>query len=604
MAAVATALPPEWLQAVPAVSESLAGIAPARSDSDGDDTTVPVAPEGSATEGRRRRRQGSAAGPSGPFIVNTCACTGKSSKDLFSAVAAQLGWRERDVEPRNAAGLPKGSAKATIYCVMQTMEMLERLPSLNQRSWITRYIGLPDLCDKGNFARMVLACQDLCEPGTWDFNPRTWVLPDQLEALRTVLEKSKKTYIVKPEDGSQGDGIFLVQGLRDLDVKLSTRSNKAAVVQKYLDKPLLLGGTKFDLRLYVCLIAGSAESAPHVLLCKEGLARFCTEKYDEPSQGNMHRCMAHLTNYSLNKRSEKFEHAGESLEEVFDPASTASKRPLTAVFQQLEAEHKNFDREQFYSSVAALVQTTVAAMAPALVAFHRGAVTGGGEFRDMRCVQLLGFDVMLDRDFKPYLLEVNNSPSLCIDEALGLEAGDPRIEERGGRPGRPREKLGKVCLCMDMSQPHTHQTSMVDLHVKSVAIAGVFRLLEQLQQGVEQPEVDSYIATDTTDEDIFALLSLVEALFTRCGGAQKAFTSSTLRRTLGPICGRGTLEKHDLDSLSQRFRATHFVSHDHTRPDGLRLFDFLDLLRQVGARAFPGASPRSALDQVLAAAGR
>merc|ERR1719277_1835325 len=118
---LATALPalPAW-EAVPAVNGLLAGVAPAHSDSDGDDITVPIASEGSATEGPRRRRKGSGAGPTGPFIVNTWACTGKSSKDLFSAVTAQLGWRERDVEPRTAAGLPKGSSKATIYCVMQT----------------------------------------------------------------------------------------------------------------------------------------------------------------------------------------------------------------------------------------------------------------------------------------------------------------------------------------------------------------------------------------------------------------------------------------------------------------------------------------------------
>ena len=34
------------------------------------------------------------------------------------------------------------------------------------------------------------------------------------------------------------------------------------------------------------------------------------------------------------------------------------------------------------------------------------------------CFQILGFDIMLDRDCKPYLLEVNHSPSFSTDSPL------------------------------------------------------------------------------------------------------------------------------------------------------------------------------------------
>ena len=133
---------------------------------------------------------------------------------------------------------------------MQTADLLKRWPQLGINSWVSRYMGAPELCDKGNLARMVRTCRCLCEDHYFHFNPRTWVLPEQLEELRAVLEKSKSTFIVKPEDGSQGDGIFLVQGLHQFDVKLSTQSATAAVVQKYISKPLLLRGLKFDLRMH------------------------------------------------------------------------------------------------------------------------------------------------------------------------------------------------------------------------------------------------------------------------------------------------------------------------------------------------------------------
>lgn len=39
---------------------------------------------------------------------------------------------------------------------------------------------------------------------------------------------------------------------------------------------------------------------------KEGLVRFCTEDYDKPNKSNMHKLLGHLTNFSLNKNSDKY----------------------------------------------------------------------------------------------------------------------------------------------------------------------------------------------------------------------------------------------------------------------------------------------------------
>jgi hypothetical protein len=274
-----------------------------------------------------------------------------------------------------------------------------------------------------------------------------------------------------------------------------------------------------------------------VFLCKEGLARFCTEKYEEPSHSNMHKCMGHLTNYSLNKRSDKFEHAGETLASVFDPSSTASKRPLTAALTQMEMEYPGFQRDDFYGSVSSLVSKSVALMAPALVAFSREHTRGG----EMPSFQILGFDVLLGHDFTPYLLEINNSPSLCIDEALPLNVEDLSPEERRTPVGLTREK-GKVCRCMDMAQPHYHQQALVDVVVKKTAMCGAFLLLQQLKEGSSEPEHEDYISVDVAGDPLFEKLRAVENRFYECGGAQKAFTGAALRRNLGHLCSNGALE--------------------------------------------------------------
>ncbi|CAK9048126.1 unnamed protein product [Durusdinium trenchii] len=513
------------------------------------------------------------------FVVNTSDCVGKSSKDLFSYVAASLGWKEVD--------LPDAKVRPSIFCVMQSADLLKRLP-LSPQSWASRYLGAPDVCDKGNFARMLRATRSLCSEDYFSFSPKTWVLPEELTDLRSTLEKSKGTFIVKPEDGSQGDGIFLVRGLRNFDVKISTQAPKA-VVQKYISKPLLLGSLKFDLRMYVLVAGGCSDSPPVVQLCREGLARFCTEAYEEPNQKNMHHCMGHLTNYSLNKRSEKFEHCGQSMADVFGDENTSSKRPLTVCLRQLSQEYPDFNPDAFYHDVQVIAQRSLALMAPVLLS---GSRPEAGSER--RLFQIFGFDIMLDNKYKAYLLEVNNSPSLCIDEALPV---DGRASELDGRASKTREK-DKLCHCMDMAQVHWHQTSLVDLEIKSVMMQGAFQILDQLHRCAPLA-VSSYIPVPF-DAELWPLLARLEQLYSRSGGV-KSFSSTALRRIFEPLCG-AQLQKHDLDLLAQRCRSSSFVGHDKAaRPDALRFFDFVEVLIRVGERAFGRGSPRELVERTLKA---
>jgi tubulin polyglutamylase TTLL6/13 len=82
-----------------------------------------------------------------------------------------------------------------------------------------------------------------------------------------------------------------------------TSMNEHFVAQRYLHKPYLIAGLKFDLRIYV-LITGV--NPLRAFITKEGLARFATEKYESPNGNNLCNMMMHLTNYAINKDSSDF----------------------------------------------------------------------------------------------------------------------------------------------------------------------------------------------------------------------------------------------------------------------------------------------------------
>lgn len=129
------------------------------------------------------------------------------------------------------------------------------------------------------------------------FLPKTFILPAELDQLKTdMTENPGKKWIVKPASSSQGKGIFITQDCNEIPQK------EQLVASEYLWKPLLIDGTKFDLRVYVAL---TSINPLRIYIYEDGLARFATGKYDDKTNTKQAR-FTHLTNYSLNKNSTNF----------------------------------------------------------------------------------------------------------------------------------------------------------------------------------------------------------------------------------------------------------------------------------------------------------
>lgn len=90
------------------------------------------------------------------------------------------------------------------------------------------------------------------------------------------------TFIAKPDASSQGRGIVLFQD--PLKTDFITSETNDLIVQKYVDRPFLLDGKKFDFRVYV--LVSSCEPL-EAYIYTEGLARFAVVPYAKPSGKNL-----------------------------------------------------------------------------------------------------------------------------------------------------------------------------------------------------------------------------------------------------------------------------------------------------------------------------
>ena len=84
--------------------------------------------------------------------------------------------------------------------------------------------------------------------------------------------------------------------------------DEQCIVSRYITNPLLINGLKFDLRVYVLI---TSFDPWRVYVYDEGLARFASEPYQAPETKNgesvgKNNKFAHLTNYSINKKNDKY----------------------------------------------------------------------------------------------------------------------------------------------------------------------------------------------------------------------------------------------------------------------------------------------------------
>ena len=173
------------------------------------------------------------------------------------------------------------------------------------------------------------------------------------------------------------------------------------VISRYITNPLLVNGTKFDLRIYVVV---TCFDPLRIYIYNEGLARFASDKY------NLADCtknkFAHLTNYTINKKNGKFVKNKDANDD-----GKGSKWSLSALFEHLN--NIGVDCSLLWTRIYDIIIKSFISVENAI-----SQNVKRNSCQRTNCFELFGLDVLIDSELKPWLMEVNLTPSLNCDTPL------------------------------------------------------------------------------------------------------------------------------------------------------------------------------------------
>jgi hypothetical protein len=209
---------------------------------------------------------------------------------------------------------------------------------------------------------------------------------NEISTLKSIKERTpakhclKNLWLLKPANLNQGKGIEIFSSLKNILKSIRKKpSGSTWVLQKYIERPLLIQGRKFDVRVWVLMTCRR-----EVFFYNDGYIRTSSFEYNLDERLNF----VHLTNHCLQQLNEKYG--------MFEDGNTLS-------FEELEnfLNEKGIFDAHFLPRMKDLVIDCVLSSKKNIL-----KEKNSGNF------ELLGFDFLIDEDFRVWLIEINTNPYL------------------------------------------------------------------------------------------------------------------------------------------------------------------------------------------------
>ncbi|ORC92625.1 putative tubulin tyrosine ligase protein [Trypanosoma theileri] len=239
----------------------------------------------------------------------------------------------------------------------------------------------------------------------FDFFPATFSLPQDYGLFEMEFRRQPNAiWIMKPPAKAQGKGIFLFSKISQIaewrkDYKqrqggavgdksgsnlYGSEQVEPYLAQRYIDNPHLVGGKKYDLRVYV-LVTGYSPLV--VWLHRTGFARFCHQRF---SLKDIENTFIHVTNVAVQKTNPKY------------TPSSGCKYGLRNLRQYITASRGVEAAQKLFDDIQNMILRSLHAVQKIIV-------------QDKHSFELYGYDIMIDNDLHPWLIETNASPSLSAE---------------------------------------------------------------------------------------------------------------------------------------------------------------------------------------------
>uniref|UniRef100_A0A8D0DNX7 Tubulin tyrosine ligase like 10 n=1 Tax=Salvator merianae TaxID=96440 RepID=A0A8D0DNX7_SALMN len=334
---------------------------------------------------------------SGPFYY----IGGANGVDILNTYCKSKGW-QRIYDNRRDDYLLKWCEtkfRDTYYNFREGEQLLYQIP--NNKILTTKIGLLMNLREYERVMRKINKSPKILK--LEDFFPETFRLDtkDEREIFFEIY-REPHIWICKPTSSNQGRGIFLLKNqaeVRELQSKLLSLEEDplykklpykvppARIVQRYIDRPLLLEGKKFDVRSYLLI----ACTVPYMLFFGHGYVRLTCLNYDPRSED----LTSHLTNQYVQKKSPMYSLVKEETVWQMDRFNSYVNEKFRFT--------KGLPKDWVYNGFTKRMKEI---MLQSFLAVRSKLDCKLGYF------DLIGCDFLIDEDFKVWLLEMNANPAL------------------------------------------------------------------------------------------------------------------------------------------------------------------------------------------------